>query len=484
MYYNEYIWLIVIGSFGAFGFGWGTGSNDVANAFGTSIGSKTLTLKQAVILASIFEFTGALALGRVSIETIAGGITDVTVFKSNPPVYAYGMCCVLLMGFAWQAFASYRGWNVSATHSIIGGIIGFALAYGGGDAVNWATKDGSGKSFPPYKGVVPIVLAWFISPILTGLASSFIFWLTRTFILRSGNPYIRSFYAIPILVLVTTWINIYFIFTKGAKKMLESKDEWSDAKSAWITTIIACGLSGLSAISIPFLKRYIDKPPKEHRSDTDIALTIQKQRTLTDIILTGVNVDIHADIDKNQVVADIHKNAEVFDIKAEHVFKYLQVFSAICVIFAHGAGEVGYMAGPLGVIWTIVKDGMIVKKLMAPIWVIIIGATGLVVGLATYGYNVSRTMGVEMAKLTATRGFAAELATALVILLASQYGLPTSSSQCITGGIVGVGLLEGRKGVNWSLFGKIFLSWIATMFVMGVGTAAVFSQGIYAPCTV
>lgn len=498
MKYPEFLWLVITGSFGAFGFGWGTGANDVANAFGTSIGSKTLTLKQAVILASIFEFTGAMVLGRVSTDTIAGGIANIDTFKTNPAVYAYGMCCTLFMGFVWQAFASYKEWNVSATHSIIGGIIGFALSYKGSEGVNWVTPVTDGSSFPPYKGVVPIVLSWFISPILTAIAAALIFGLTRSIVLRRTNSYQLSYYTVPFIVMLTTWINIYFVFTKGAKKMLSNVDDWTPEKAAWIAAIIAGGLSCMSTvIGIPLLRRRIEKTyrpqddsflpvveeiPKEELPVSELSPEAsRKENTLSKILLKGINTDIHADIHKDKLVSQIHENAEVFDPKTEHVFKYLQVFSAICVIFAHGAGEVGYMAGPLGSIWKVVEEGYLDKTLSAPLWVVSIGASGLVVGLATYGYNVSRAMGTKLAKLTATRGFAAELATALVILVASQYGLPTSSSQCITGGIVGVGMMEGLQGVNWKLFGTTFFSWISTMFVMGLGTAGLFAQGIYAP---
>ena len=497
MFYPQYTWLIVVGSLGAFGFGWGTGANDVANAFGTSVGAKSLTLKQAVVLATIFEFTGALVLGRVSTDTIAGGIADISYFKSNPTVYAYGMCCTLLVGFLWQAIASYNEWNVSSTHSIIGGIIGFAMTYKGAKGVNWMISDTSGTSFPPVKGVIPIVISWFISPILTGMASALIFLLSRTLVLRRQNSYQLSFYTIPFLVLLTTWINIYFVFTKGAKKSLQSEDDWSDSKAGWIALIIAVGTSILSTlVGIPLLKRRVEKHQQVMvqtlQETEDGTLTIPSpqtnlesentsKKTWKEMLLQGVEADIHKVIDENPLVHEIHANAEVFDPKTEIVYQYLQIFSAICVIFAHGAGEVGYMAGPLGTIWSVVNDGKLDKKLVPPIWVILIGAFGLVVGLATYGYNVTRAVGTKLAKISPSRGFAAELATALIILLSSQYGLPTSSSQCITGAIVGIGMMEGMKGVNWQLFATTFASWVGTMVVMGVGVSALFAQGIYAP---
>ncbi|KAG6552742.1 hypothetical protein Mapa_005690 [Marchantia paleacea] len=192
-----------------------------------------------------------------------------------------------------------------------------------------------------------------------------------------------------------------------------------------------------------------------------------------------MDVDIHKVVKTDEKIGNMHEAAEKFEPRVEYAFSYLQVFSAICVIFAHGAGEVGYMAGPLATIWDVYQNGQLSKSVTPPIWIIIIGATGLVIGLATYGYNVTRSMGVKLAKLTPTRGFAAELATAFVIMIASQYGLPTSSSQCITGAIIGVGFLEGTKGVNWAFFVKQFASWVSTLFVIGLVVAAVFAQGVY-----
>ncbi|PNH03788.1 Phosphate-repressible phosphate permease [Tetrabaena socialis] len=487
----------------AFAFGWGTGSNDVANAFGTSVGAKTLTLKQAVVIAIVFEFTGALVLGRVSTSTIAAGIANISFFQREPEIYAYGMICALAVGFVWQAGASFYELNVSATHSIIGAIIGFSLVYGGKDAVNWATPDKA--SFPPVKGVVPIILSWFVSPILTGAASSCLFLTVRTLVLRRANSYQLSFWVLPFMVLITSFINIYFVFTKGAKKMITSSEsDWTDAKAAWIAACCAAGLCFLTIVLVlPLLKYRADRKFKEdeelkskdeegaankveEKEDEEAAPEnsskfMKAMSSMRKAAMHGLEVDIHAVVEEDPIVAAIHKNAEVFDPKTEYAFQYLQVFSAICVIFAHGAGEVGYMAGPLATIWFAVKDGILYSKVSAPIWCILISAFGLVIGLGTYGYNVTRAMGTRMAKLSPSRGFAAELSTALVIMVAAQYGLPTSSSQCITGGIVGLGMLEGKTGVNWIFLLKTFFSWIATLVVVGLTTGALFAQGVYSP---
>uniref|UniRef100_A0A383WKG4 Phosphate transporter n=1 Tax=Tetradesmus obliquus TaxID=3088 RepID=A0A383WKG4_TETOB len=496
----EYLWLVVCGALGA---------NDVANAFGTSVGAKTITLRQAVIIAAIFEFGGAMLLGRVVTNTIAGGIADPAVFARQPEVYAYGMVIALAAGFIWQGWASYMGYNVSATHSIIGGIMGFALVYGGGSAVQWATPDPT--QFPPYKGVVPIIMSWFFSPVLTGLASALIFSVIRALVMRRKNAADLVFWVLPPAVFITLFINVFFVFTKGAAKTLGN--EWPASKSAWVAACVAAGTAVLTAVIVLPLLRI--KARKHHErleakaaaeaAAKDAAIDVSKLDGASDDLeqqpdyepttwmgrmtkkaskaaLYGTSVDIHQTVEDDPMIAALHERAEKFDERAEHVFGYLQVFSAICVVFAHGAGEVGYMTGPLSVIYDIYLNGTLSTKLQPQMWCLVISALSLVIGLATYGYNVCRTMGVSMAKLSPSRGFSAELSTALVILVASQLGLPTSSSQCITGGIVGVGLMEGiRTGVNWKLFAQQFASWAATLFVVGLGVAAVFAQGIYSP---
>lgn len=388
------------------------------------------------------------------------------------------------------------------------------MVWDGKNAVVWAQKDSG--SFPPYKGVISIVLAWFVAPVLTGAASAIIFALVRFLVLRRKNAYALAFWCLPPMVFITVFINIYFVFTKGAKKSLSSSGNWSDAKSAWISIVIAVGISILTAlIVLPLLKRHCAKlfdangRPIAHVDGTRIGdgeakgteMRGEGEEVAIDTLelgpnapmkaawhqrmwkgaTHGLNVDIHKVVKTDAVVNAIHERAEVFEPRVEYAFSYLQVFSAICVIFAHGAGEVGYMAGPLAAIWDVYNTGKLAKNVSPPVWIVLIGACGLVVGLATYGYNVTRAMGVSLAKLTPTRGFAAELATALVIMIAAQYGLPQSSSQCVTGAIVGVGLLEGTAGVNWKQFARQFASWVCTLAVVGLGVAALFSQGVYAP---
>ena len=513
--------------------GWGTGSNDVANAFGTSVGSGALTLNQAILIAAIFEFTGAMVLGRVSTSTIAGGIADIKAFKNQPFAYSYGMMWTLMAGGAWQGWASLNGLNVSATHSIIAGIIGFALAFNGEGGVLWIVDDP--LSIPPYKGVVPIVIAWFFAPIATATCSASIFAITRILVLRNENSYERSFYMLPFFVVFCSWINIYFVFVKGAKKTFAANSggaEWSDNKAAWVAFVIAAGLGIITFLCTPLVRRRAVYQEELHQQKAIAYENYMKAKeaqelagvdgedlngkaTVEDEIpeppvgtLKSIGKKIHdffdyngldlrseIEYDKNgQIIMQkewikdfspevqaLQDKAEVFDSKTERVFGVLQVFSAICVMFAHGAGEVGFMAGPLSTIYAVNQTGKLPKTVEAPIWILIISAFSLVAGLATYGKTMTKAVGTEFCKLTPARGFAAELSTAVIIMVASQYGLPTSSSQCITGGIIGIGLCEGASGVNWKYFLQTFSSWIATMFVMGVGVGLLFTQGHTAP---
>eukprot|EP00877_Chromochloris_zofingiensis_P008102 jgi/Chrzof1/3545/UNPLg00754.t1 len=359
---------------------------------------------------------------------IAGGIANVKTFANQPEVYAYGMLCNLAVGGIFQGIASYLHLNVSATHSIIGGILGFSMPYGGAGAVNWATPDPG--SFPPYTGALPVILSWFVSPVLTGLAACILFLAVRFLVLRRKDAYDLSFWVLPPFVPLTTWINIFFVFTKGAKKTLSENDDWDTNKSAWVAAIIAAGLATLTAVVVlPIMrlrakKHFSDLESRQKDAEAAIVVTVAPEspnwsedkgmylaHMAYKALMHGVEQDIHAIVEEDATIKAIHEHAEQFDPK---------VFSAVCVIFAHGANEVGYMTGPLSTIYTVYETGSLPSKVAPPIWIIIISAIGLVFGLATYGYNVTRAVGRMMAKLSPTRGFACELATALVIMVASQ----------------------------------------------------------------
>ena len=454
-----YTWILVAGAINSFFDACGIGSNDLANSFGTTYGSKVLTVTQIIILASIFEFSGALLLGSPVTNTLAGSISNVTFFKAQPYVLMYGMLSALAGSTTWLFTATYLGLPVSTTHSIVGGIMGFSLVYKGADGVVWMK---SIPDFPYVGGFVPIVISWVTSPIITGALSAFFYSSIRYFIFNSRNAVQRSIYFLPPVVFGTVFIESFFILSKGAG----SKLTWETSQTSWVSICVATAASLISAIAIPFLKK--------------------KVLALEDAALTeGVNVVVPttdaAPVSETALVA-LKTVATEHDPRVEYTFRYLQIFTSVCTSFAHGANDVSNAVGPLAAIWYIYQNGAVASKIDVPIWILCLGGAGIVVGLSTYGVKIMEVLGKDITFISPSRGFAAELATALTVSFASKYGLPISSTQCITGGVIGISLCDyNLKDINWKIIGKIFLSWVFTMVITGGISAGIFAQGIYSP---
>ena len=457
-----YTWILVAGAINSFFDACGIGSNDLANSFGTTYGSKVLTVFQIVVLASIFEFSGALLLGAPVTNTLAGSVSNVAYFKSQPYVLMYGMLSALAASTTWLYTATYLNLPVSTTHSIVGGIVGFSLVYKGVDGVVW-TK--SLPDFPYVTGVVPIVISWISSPIITGAFSAIIYKLVQYFIVKSKYSVYRSVYLLPPVVFATFFIESFFILSKGASARLT----WSTETTSWVSICVATGASALSCGFIPLLKKRVGLI-------TDISGVIVPNKILD---VSGAMVSV-TDVS----VTDLSGSGAivVYDDRVEYSFRYLQIFTSICTSFAHGANDVSNAVGPLAAIWYIHQNGTASSKIEVPTWVLVIGATGIVVGLSTYGVKIMDVIGKKITYISPSRGFAAELATGLVVSFASRYGMPISSTQCITGAVIGISLCDNNfKDVNWKIIGKIFLSWIFTMVVTAGISAAIFSQGVYSP---
>jgi len=279
------------------------------------------------------------------------------------------------------------------------------------------------------------------------------------------------------------FINVLFILTKGAK----SFDEVDDME-LWLRFVIAiacgvgCGIftAGLSWILKGKLDAYFDG-----RADAPGAKKKDKEPNAFDKVLgtvfKGVEVDVHEVVDTNEAVSSIHEHQEKFDVKTEEAFKYLQVFTAICDSFSHGANDVANSVGPFAAIVTTYEVGRLNKKADVPKWILAFGGIGIVVGLGTYGYNIMRAIGVKLIAVTPSRGFAIELGAAVVIAVGSYYGLPLSTTHCQVGAEIGVGLLEGHLGVNWPLFARIFGGWVMTIIVVGLMSGLLFAFGAFAP---
>lgn len=480
-----------MGGFLSFVMAWCIGANDVANSFATSIGSRTLTMFQACIIAAILEFMGAMSLGGEVSKTIAGSIANPSTFSADPELFAYGMLCALASSSLWVFLATYMGLAVSTTHSIIGSVMGFTLVWKGSDAIVWSQRI---NEFPYVKGVVPIFVSWITSPLMSSLLSMLLFYVNRLIVLRNKNSTAIAYYTFPPLVFITVFINLFFILFKGAKAELA----WEPNKAAWVAAAAAGGCFLLSAVvGVPVLKRLVGKktsipPITETGGDfdankaavvtIDIIPTSDKwvlMKRLYRVLTHGLNQDVFV---VSEGVQEMHEAAEVFSPDTEQVYKYLQVFSSCCVAFAHGANDVANAIGPYAAIYYVYNNFKVSSSAPTPKWMLALGGAGIVIGLWTYGYNVIRSLGGQLCKLTPSRGYCAELATALTVSFASVYGIPISTTHCIVGAEVGIGVVENvRTGVNWKLFGKTFIAWIFTLVITGLMSAGFFAQGIYSP---
>jgi sodium-dependent phosphate transporter len=527
MYWDmgPYEWIVVIGAILSVFCAYGIGANDVANAFATSVGAKVLTVKQAVIIASIFEFGGAVLLGGHVSTTIRKGIADIDCFKEDPAVLMYGMMGVILSTGIWLLVATKYELPVSTTHSCVGAVVGFTWAIKGTDCIQWAE---SSSSFPYTKGISAIVISWFLSPLLSGIFSGIIFFVTRWSTLRASNALDRSKIAIPTILFLTVLINAFFIIFKGGKGLGWNKIGAGTA--ALVAFIIALVVTG---VGTPMLFNYwqstvVDSNADETSSDDEEKPKVKdleanntedkkgkfELAVLEDMddcsvststgtgqsptaspkssekgSLKNWNVDVHKVVGNDEIVKSIHETAEEFDPRVEARFSCLQVLTATCDSFAHGANDVANAVGPFFAIWAIYQEGATSKKVDVgdnAFWILALGGLGIVLGLATMGATIIQAIGVKLAKITPSRGFSIELGAALVVLIGSTQGWPLSTTHCQVGATVGVGLLEGRasEAINWKLFGRICVGWIVTLVTAGFLSAAIAAQALYAPTVV
>lgn len=518
-------WVVIIGGITAFIAAFGIGANDVANAYATSVGSKALTIKQACALALIFEFAGAVLAGSSVADTIRKGIADYNCFDGgymDSAILMYGNLCVVGAVAMWLIVASWAEMPVSTTHSCVGGMIGMTIVAKSSSCVVWVQNTDAENLYIP-KGVVGIVLSWVISPVLSGFFAVLLFLSVRTFILRSKNAFNRAIFFYPILITLAVWINCFFVVSKGIAKKICTKGtaSWICFDNGKVDGWVAMGFSagvGLAVALALFplysrIKRSVTEQfeaksaegSKSKEKSIEIVRISSKSalaeddkgekressswyRTIVSPVVSALshslNVDPHDAVEEDSTVAAIHANAEKFDPKVEAVFRYIQIFTAICDSFAHGANDVANAMGPFMAIYIIYKNGEVQKKSDAgndAYWILALGGVGIGLGLLLYGYKIMRAIGVKLAVITPSRGFAIELGAAIVIILGSYLGLPLSTTHCQVGATTGVALLEGRKGINYWVLGKTAVGWIITLIVVGISTGLMVAQGIHAP---
>ncbi|NCF62461.1 MAG: phosphate permease [Gammaproteobacteria bacterium] len=390
---------------------WGIGANDVANAMGTSVGSGAVTVKQAIIIAAIFEFAGAFIAGGNVTSTIRKGIVDPSGLVDSPEILVFGMLAALLAAAVWLMIASSRGWPVSTTHSIVGALVGFAVAGIGIDAVQW------GK-------IGQIAASWIISPALGGFLAYLLMMSIRKVILNTDHPFDSAKRWGPAYVFLVGFIISLVTMFKGLKHL---KLELSVAQS-----FVAAIVFGLFVALIGW------------------------------ILIRKVEVDKEAD--RDYLFASVEK-----------IFVPMMIFTACAMAFAHGSNDVANGIGPLAAVASIIMSGgEVAQKAALPLWILVLGGTGIVIGLATMGYKVMQTIGTRITQLTPSRGFCATLAAAATVVLASRTGLPVSTTHIAVGAVIGVGLARGVGAIDLRVIGGIVVSWVVTLPVGGILAALFF----------
>lgn len=435
---------------------WSIGANDVANAMGTSVGSGALNIRNAVILAAILEFIGAFFFGSQVSSTIEKNLIDSSLFVQDPKVLAIGMLASLISAGFWLHIASFFGWPVSTTHSLIGAVVGFGLVIGGVHAIFW-------------NSVFAIISSWVISPILGGLISYLLFRYLCKVIFYRKDPVTAAKKLTPFISFITVFTFSLLLFLEDSIVSLSNKQ----------ALFLSIGL-GLIAAFIDFIttRNVIDASPiepldTENFIDLGTANSIEKAKKHLHRVHSFSSGEIkdHAshllkEIDVLSTTAQKHVQAfhETNSFETvERIFIILQILTASLMAFSHGSNDVANAIGPLIAAVNILREGEIVVTSKIPYWALGLGSTGIIIGLATWGWRVIETIGKKLTELTPSRGFVAEFGAAFTILIATRLGLPVSTTHTLVGSVIGVGMARGLNAVNLNTTRDIIVSWLVTV---------------------
>lgn len=458
------ILVLVIGFYMA----WNIGANDVSNAMGTSVGSGALTLKRAVLIAAVFEFSGAFFVGANVSETMQRGLIDTDMFLTEPITLILGMSAALFGAGIWLQIASYFGWPVSTTHAVVGAILGFGIVVGGVDGVQWGET-------------LSIALSWVVSPLVSAIVSYLIFTLLQKNILYTMNPIAAAKKWLP-------WL-IFIVFSTFTLCLVFNGLENLDLALSFSQTLgLALASGGVASAVTYFLVRRshlqgsVREPPSRYLPQTVVSLekaikhlqrvhvvSYDKFHDKVGELLTEVRAL------SKQMQKETNFAAKASDYQTvEKIFVYLQILTACYVAFSHGANDVANAIGPVAAVLDVIKNGAISDVAPIPPWLLIFGGLGIVIGLATWGWRVIETIGRKITELTPTRGFSAEFGAATTILIASKMGLPVSTTHCLVGAVLGVGLARGMRALNLNVIREIALSWVITIPASALMSVSLF----------
>ncbi|KAJ4377284.1 Na+/Pi symporter [Neocucurbitaria cava] len=569
----QFDYLFAIGTIFAFLDAWNIGANDVANSFATSVASRSLSLKQAMCIASVMEFAGAMLVGSRVTDTIRTKVISISLFEEDPSVLMLAMVCAIVGSATYLTIATKFTMPVSTTHSIMGGVIGVGIAASGTKGVNWS-----------FKGVSQVFAAWGIAPGISAGFGAIIFLATKYGVMRRSNPVKKAFIMVPIYFFITAFLLALLIVWKGGS----AKIKFTDAEAVGVSF----GVGGAVAIIvatffIPFLYRRIIKddwelktwevikgplllrraePPvrpegvtaghikdyyaghltsgqleakraaEAHVAPDDIEkgaghsvkptgdgaesditpigsvrgapVTATSHQQLSTpkkqpppgawytpavafywvkyAVFHGVEQDVVDQQSKRDFLSGdiekVHATGEHFDNRAEYTYSFLQIMTASTASFAHGANDVSNAIGPYTTIYFIWSTAKISNKVPVPLWILAFGGAGIVVGLWTYGYNIMRALGNKITLHSPSRGFSMELGAAVTVILATKLSLPVSTTQCITGATVGVGLCNGTwRTINWRMVAWIYMGWFITLPCAGIISGCLMGIILNAP---
>ena len=516
----SYQWIFIVGIIFAFFDAFGIGANDVANSFATSVGSRSLTLAGAVSIAIFTEFGGAILLGASTTETVKNGIIDIKSFSAKPEVLMMGFMCALIGSSIFVNAASVVGWPVSTTHSIVGALAGVGLATNGTSSIQW-------------KPVSDILISWVAAPGIAAVLASGIFLITRMLVLKHDNSLQRGIFAIPFYFVITLGITTFYVLSKAPKLGWDlSKDKSKTAVNLG-TTFGLAAMYGILCL-VPYFKRVLieeedlkwyhafmpwtPKQPKnnnlhkfldEFSGKTDI-VELEKDLTETSdafepkemvakdslmdeakkmgtkalkALTYGIRTDVATLQGEGKHIHDVHENAIRYENKTEYLFSFLQVCTAAFASFAHGSNDVANAAGPLAGIVAIYETGELPSsKVGVPVWVLAVMGLAIDLGLVILGYRIMRVLGNNVTYHTPSRGFSMELGAALTVVTASFLAIPVSTTHCITGATIGVGLCNGTmKAVNWRIISWILFGWVLTVPTAGLISGGLFKMLLSAP---
>ncbi|KAK6109545.1 Phosphate transporter family protein [Brugia pahangi] len=500
---NEMFWTIIVGFFIASILAFAIGANDTANSFGTSVGSKVLTLQQAYLLASIFETLGAALLGYQVTDTMRKGVIDLAVYNGSENELMLGQISVLSGCGAWLLIATFLKLPVSTTHSIVGATLGYSLLARGTQGIRW---------WP----VIRIFISWFLSPLLSGIVSILFYSFIDHAVLRRRRPLHCGLILLPVLYFICVAVNVFAVMYNGSEFL------GFDEIPAWVVLVITFSVAAVVALLVHFIMapqlkkrilvgnaavvpdarsllhyedgKHLTLGPtssgeqqlaeisvdllNNNDSNTNITIMVEEESGVVSNNLQTSNTDGHHGLGTNMVrptrsIETFFRSSKPEDPQASQLFSFLQVLTACFAGFAHGGNDVSNAIAPLVSLYAIYKENSVLQRSTTPVWLLLYGACGMCVGLWVLGHRVIYTVGENLTKITPPSGFAIEFGAAVTVLASSKFGLPVSSTQCKVGSVVAVGVIQASGSVKWSTFRNISLSWLVTLPVTGVLSALV-----------